>query len=114
METNDMKMKVTTLFATAAFAAFFMASSAHAECKLSGGGVIQDNDLVRFNTNLNGETQYARTFTDTSMAGKSLTVSPSSKCDAIVYQGSGAHTRVKRGTSGTVPSDARGVGCDCR
>jgi len=114
MEENSMKIKVSTLSATAAFAAFFIVSSAHAECKLSGGGVIQDNDLVRFNTNLNGETQYARTFTDTSMAGKSLTVSPSAKCDAIVYQGSGAHTRVKRGTSGTVPSDARGVGCDCR
>lgn len=109
-----MKLKKTALFATTAFTAFFMASSANAECKLSGGGVIQDNDLVRFNTNLNGEAQYARTFDDTSMAGKAYTVEPSSNCDAIVYHGSGAHERVKRGTSGAVPADARGVGCDCR
>ena len=114
METNDMKMKVMTVFATTAFSAFIVASSAHAECKLSGGGVIRDNDLVRFNANHNEETQYTRTFTDTNMAGKSLTVSPSANCDAIVYHGSGAHERVKRGTSGTVPSDTRGVGCDCR
>jgi len=113
-----MKLKVTALFAIAA-ATFFMASSVHAECKLSANdksksGIIVDNDLVRFNTNLNGEVQYARTFDDTKWAGKALTVEASSKCDAIVYHGSGAHTRVKRGTSGAVPSDARGVGCDCR
>jgi hypothetical protein len=107
-------MKVSTILATAAFAAFFIASTAQAECKLSGGGVIQNNDLVRFNTNLNGETQYARTFDDTSWAAKSFTVTPSSSCDAIVYLGSGAHVRVKRGTTGDVPTGSRGVGCDCR
>jgi hypothetical protein len=83
-----MKLKVTTLFAIAAFATFFMASSARAECKLfandkSRSGTIVDNDLVRFNTNLNGEVQYARTFDDISWAGKALTVEASSKCDAI-------------------------------
>ena len=111
-----MQLKKTTLFVTVAFAALFMASSVNAECKLSGeaSGVIQDKDLVRFNTNLNGvNAQYARTFDDTSKAGKAMTVEPSSNCEAIVYHGSGAHERVKPGTSGTVPADARGVGCLC-
>ena len=95
-----MKLKKTTLFVTAAFAGFFMASSAYAECKLSGeaSGVIQDKDLVRFNTNLNGvNAQYARTFDDTSKAGKAMTVESSSNCEAIVYHGSGAHERSRTG-----------------
>lgn len=114
-----MKSKIATFLATAALAASFIASSAYAECKLHGAGkegIIVDNDLVRFSTNLTGETNYARTFDDTSWASQELTVEASANCDAIVYPGSGGkgHVRIKGGTSGPVPADARGVGCQCK
>lgn len=91
-----------------------MAGNASAECKLDDGGVVQNNHLTRFNTNLNGETQYAKVFTDTSMAGKKRMVTAVGKCDAIVYQAKGAHIRVQSGKSGEVPADARGLGCQCK
>ncbi len=114
-----MKSKVATLLTAAALAASFIASNAHAECMLHGAGkegTIVDNDLVRFNTNLTGEASYARTFDDPSWAGHELTVEATANCDAIVYPGSGGkgHVRVKGGTSGQVPPDARGVGCQCK
>ncbi len=91
-----------------------IASNASAECKFDDGGIVQNNHLTRFNTNLNGEAQYKKTFTDTAMAGKKRTVTAVGQCDAIVYEAKGPHIRIKSGKSGDVPADARGVGCQCK
>ncbi|WP_156863971.1 hypothetical protein [Casimicrobium huifangae] len=94
-----------------------MSANVHAECKFSDGGVIQNNHLTRFNTNLTGEEpNYSKVFTDTKMAGKERQVKAIGKCDVIVYPhartGKG-HLRFKAGEDVKVEADARGVGCQC-
>lgn len=104
-------------FVAGALLAMGLAGQAAAECKISSAqrsGVIQNNDLVRFNTNLNGEKQYKATYDDKAWAGTAATVEPVGKCEGIVYHAKGAHVRIKSGQKGDVPADARGVGCSCK
>ena len=122
-----MSKRSNSVLSLIAAAVTLCASSAYATCTIYAdpdfkgqSGVVQPNDLVRFNPQGTHDTtlvpRKVREFRDASWFKQVSSVQVSEKCEAIFCNEKGSHDRFK--TTAQLPAEydnpAKGVFCECK